>query len=48
VVFAEPGLVDLASLVCSFKIESNGFRLETFNILPAGTVCVAEVDDVGS
>jgi hypothetical protein len=48
VVFAEPGLVDLASPVCCFKIESNGLRIATFTILPAETVCIAGVDDVGS
>jgi len=48
VVFAEPGLVDLALLVCRFKIESNGLRLAAFTVLRAETVCVAEVDDIGS
>jgi hypothetical protein len=48
VVFAELGLVDLASLVFCFKIESNGFSLAAFTILPDKTVWVAEVNDVGS
>ena len=37
-VFAEPGLVDRALLVCCFKIESKGLRLATFTILLAETV----------
>jgi hypothetical protein len=48
VVFTEPGLVDLTLLGFCFKIESNGLRLAISTVLPVETVCVAEVDDVGS
>ena len=45
-IFAEPDLVDLASLVPYFETEGSGHRLAALNVLPVEAVGVAEVHSV--
>ena len=48
-IFAEPGLEDLALPVPCFKIEGSGLGLAAFTVLPPiEAVGVAGVDGVGS
>jgi len=39
-IFVEPGLEDLASLVPCFEVEGSGLRLAAFTILPVEAVCL--------
>jgi hypothetical protein len=47
-IFAEPRLEDLASLVSCFEIEGSGHRLAALTVLFVEAVGVAEVDGVVS
>jgi hypothetical protein len=43
-IFAEPGLEDLISLVPYFQIEGSELMLAAFTVVPVDAVGVAEVD----
>jgi hypothetical protein len=47
-IFAEPGLEDLALLMPCFKIEDSGLGLAAITILSIDAVGVVEVEGVGS